>query len=137
MTSAAKIRTNRRNALRSNGPRSVAGKAIAARNSRRHGLSLPVLAEPSPAHDAVEHARRIETSEVGREADLAGHVLACRIAETMIDLKRVRLAKLPLAAALDADPGDDDVVIPMRVADILARRAARQNDKTKPTEKRQ
>ena len=43
MTSPAKIRANRRNALRSTGPRSAAGKAIAAANSRRHGLTVPVL----------------------------------------------------------------------------------------------
>ena len=30
----------------------------------------------------------------------------------------------------------DDVVIPMRVAAVLARRRGAQNDKTKPTEKR-
>jgi hypothetical protein len=47
MTSAANIRANRRNALRSTGPRSSAGKTIAARNSRRHGLTSPVLDEPS------------------------------------------------------------------------------------------
>jgi hypothetical protein len=152
MTSPAKIRANRRNALRSTGPRSRAGKAIAARNSRRHGLTLPMLDEPPLAREVVALARRIETSVTGQDADAAGHVLACRIAEAMIDLGRVRLAKLPLAAALDADPADrdtlaqlwrldryeryalgrrkrairqfDDATIPMRVAAALARRAA-------------
>ena len=165
MTSAAKIRANRRNALRSTGPRSPAGKATAARNSRRHGLTLPVIDEPSLVPEVVALARRIETSELGREADAAGHVLACRIAEAMIDLKRVRLAKLPLSAALDADPGArdtlaqlwrldryeryalgrrkrairefDDTFVQMRVAAFLARRAAARSDRTKPTEKRQ
>jgi hypothetical protein len=115
--------------------------------------------------EVVALARRIETSELGREADAAGHVLACRIAEAMIDLKRVRLAKLPLSAALDADPGArdtlaqlwrldryeryalgrrkrairefDDTFVQMRVAAFLARRAAARSDRTKPTEKRQ
>jgi hypothetical protein len=104
MTSPAKIRANRRNALRSTGPRSCAGKAIAARNARRHGLTLPVLDEPSLAPEVVALARRIEISETGDAADAAGHALACRIAEAMIDLRRVRLAKLPLVAALHADP---------------------------------
>jgi hypothetical protein len=165
MTSPAKVRANRRNALRSTGPRSPAGKAIAARNSRRHGLTVPVLAEPSLAREAVDLARMIERSEIDREADAAGHMLACRIAEAMIDLKRVRLAKHPFAAALDADPGDhdtlaqlwrldryeryalgrrkrairafDDAFVQMRVAAALARRAAARRDKTKPTEKAQ
>jgi hypothetical protein len=49
-------------------------------------------------------SRAIERSEIGAEADEAGHDLACRIAEAMIDLRRVRLAKLPLVTTLDADP---------------------------------
>jgi hypothetical protein len=111
MTSPAKIRANRRNALRSAGPRSPVGKAMAARNARRHGLTLPVLDEPSLAREAVDLARRIETSQTGREADAAGHALAYRIAEAIIDFRRVRIAKLPLAAALDADPGDAGAMV--------------------------
>jgi hypothetical protein len=165
MTSPAKIRANRRNARRSTGPRSHAGKAIAARNSRRHGLTLPVLDEPSASREVVALARVIETSEMGREADAAGHVLACRIAEAMIDLKRVRFAKLPLVAALHAERSDlrtllqlsrldryeryalgrrkrairefDAAVIPLRVAAAVARGTVARIDKTKPTEKRQ
>lgn len=79
MTSPAKIRANRRNARRSTGPKSSAGKAITARNSLRHGLTLPVLDDPSLARDVVELARCIETSVTGREADAAGHALACLI----------------------------------------------------------
>ena len=73
MTSPAKIRANRRNALRSTGPRTRAGKAIAARNSRLHGLTLPVLADPSLSGEVVALARRIETSLLGRAADVRAH----------------------------------------------------------------
>ena len=163
MTSAAKIRANRRNPPPSTGARSAAGKAIAARNGRRHGLTLPVRDEPSLAREVVELARRIETSATGGTADAAGHTLACRIAEAMIDLARVRLAKAPLVAALHADPPDcatlvqlwrldryeryalgrrkrairefHAAVMPLRVAAALARGAAARHDKTKPTEK--
>jgi hypothetical protein len=165
MTSPAKIRANQRNALRSTGPKSPAAKAISARNARRHGLTVPVLDEPSLVPEVVALARRIETSVPDYAANAAGHVLACRVAEALIDLKRVRLAKQPLAAALDADPRNrdtlaklwrldryercargrrkraveefNDLVIPMRVAAVLARRAAARDDKTNPTEKRQ
>jgi hypothetical protein len=165
MTSPAKIRANRPNSRRSTGPKSPAGKAIAARNSRRHGLTVPVPGEPSLVPGVVALARRIETSVRDYAATAAGHALACRVAETMIDLARVRLAKAPFVAALDADPGDGatpaqlwrldrcercargrrkravedfgDLVILMRVAAALARRAAARDDKTKPTEKRQ
>ena len=123
MTSAAKIRANRRNALRSTGPRSRAGKAIAARNSHRHGLTLPVLDEPSLSREVVELARRIEISQMGRAADAAGHALACRIAEAMIDLERVRLAKAPLLAALHADPPDCATLVPLSRLDRYERYA--------------
>jgi hypothetical protein len=123
MTSAAKIRANRRNALRSTGPRSLAGKAVAARNARRHGLTLPVLDEPALSREVVALARRIEISEMRRAADAAGHALACRIAEAMIDLKRVRLAKLPLTAALHADPCDRDTLVELSRLDRYERYA--------------
>ena len=106
MTSPAKIRANRRNALKSTGPRTRAGKAIVARNARTHGLNIPTVCDPGFAREVVEVAREIETSVTGAEADATGHELACRIAEAIIDMRRVRLAKLPLVATLDADPGD-------------------------------
>ena len=154
MTSPAKIRANRRNARRSTGPKSSAGKAIAARNSLRHGLTLPVLDDPSIARDIVELARCIETSVTGREADPAGHALACHIAEAMIDLRRVRDAKLPLTAAVHADPCDFRSLVQLSRLDRYERHAlgrrkraiwnfgaaavlAASIDKTKPTEKRQ
>ena len=48
MTSQAKILANRRNARKSRGPRTAAGKSIASRNAYRHGLAaitreLPAL----------------------------------------------------------------------------------------------
>lgn len=39
MTSQARLDANRRNALRSTGPRSAAGKARSAQNALKHGLA--------------------------------------------------------------------------------------------------
>jgi hypothetical protein len=106
MASLAKIRANQRNARKSTGPRTRAGKAIVARNARTHGLNLPAWHDQSLAREVVDLARAIETSVIGAAADATGHALACRIAEAMIDWRRVRLAKLALVATLAADPGD-------------------------------
>jgi len=106
MTSLAKIRANQRNARKSTGPRSRRGKAVAARNAVRHGLTVPVLADPALAPEVVALARTIARSVTGAEADAGGHALACRIAEADIDVRRVRAVKLRLFAALEADPGN-------------------------------
>jgi hypothetical protein len=99
----ARARASRANGRKSAGPKSAAGMARAKRNARRHGLSLPVLAEPTLAREVDDLARRIEVSVAGVALDAAGHALACRIAETLIDLRRVRNLKLPLVAELAAD----------------------------------
>jgi hypothetical protein len=95
--------TNRLNARASTGPRTAGGKARVARNARQHGLSVPALSEPDLAPEVVELARRIAQSVTGQSLDEARHLLACRVAETLIDLRRVRLAKLPLLARVEAD----------------------------------
>jgi len=107
MTSPAKIRANQRNARKSTGPKTRAGKRIAARNARHHGLTLPVLCDPVLLPEVADLARAIDRSVTGAEADAPGHTLACRIAEAAIDMRRVRFAKVALMSALDIDAGDD------------------------------
>ena len=100
--------TNRINARASTGPRTAAGKALVARNALRHGLSLPVPSDLGFAPEIVELAHRIEQSVFGRNLEGVRHELACRIAETLIDLRRIRLAKQPLFAAFEADLANCD-----------------------------
>ena len=100
----ARARASRRNGRKSAGPKTPAGKAAAARNSRRHGLRVPLLADPKVAPDVDALARRIAASVVGSDDDPHCHELACRIAEAQLDLVRVRTARLPFVAALDDDP---------------------------------
>ena len=95
--------TNRLNARASTRPRTSAGKARVARNALRHGLSIPVSRELGFASEIVELAETIAQSVVRQRLDGEAHELACRVAETLIDLRRVRTAKLPLVAEMDAD----------------------------------
>src|SRR5579871_3288914 len=104
MTSTARQLASRHNARKSTGPRTTFGKLRASRNARRHGFTLPVLADPTLAPDVEALAQQIERAVPGRAPGETEHALAYRIAETMIYLRRVRLAKLPLVAALHADP---------------------------------
>ena len=98
--------SSRANAQKSTGPKTSAGKAIVARNARRHGLNLPVLDDPALSREVDDVARKIVTPLIGEEPAGRQHELACRIAEPIIDLRRVREAKLPLVAALQSDPAD-------------------------------
>jgi hypothetical protein len=86
MTSEAVLAANRANAARSTGPRTCAGKAAMARNALRHGLSLPVLADPALAAEAAALARRI----AGEGASESRRAAALRIAEAQVDVERIR-----------------------------------------------
>jgi hypothetical protein len=86
MTTAAVRTANRANAARSTGPRTRAGKAAVARNALRHGLSLPVLADPALAAEVAALAQRI----AGEGASEPRRAAALRIAEAQVDIERIR-----------------------------------------------
>jgi len=94
MSSPRKIRANRANAKASTGPKTAHGKFQAAQNARRHGLSLPILADPVRSEEVKNSAREI----AGEGACPEILELASRIAEAQIDLLRVRLARHDLIA---------------------------------------
>jgi hypothetical protein len=100
VTSARKQRANRANALASTGPQTATGKARAARNARRHGLNLSVLADSALAVEVQSLARRI----AGEGASPELQERASRIAEAQIDLVRVRGARHQLISRALGDP---------------------------------
>ena len=100
MTSARKTKANRANARASTGPRTVQGRARSTRNARRHGLSLPVLADPIFSQDVAELTREI--AGLNPSAEL--YELARRVAETQIDLCRVRHVRYDLLSSAVGDP---------------------------------
>ncbi len=84
--SERRVQANRANARQSTGPTSAAGKARAAQNARRHGLSQDILADPALGQDVEELAQRI-----AREADRLDLIdLARRVAEAHVDVQRSR-----------------------------------------------
>src|SRR5690242_2841375 len=107
---------NRANAARSTGPRTRAGKAIVARNALRHGLSLPVLADPTLGAEVVALAQRI----AGEGAPEARRAAAVRIAEAQIDVLRVRRIRTKI---MDEGFGEDDITVRLMRLDRYERRA--------------
>jgi hypothetical protein len=100
MTSARKIKANRANARASTGAKTAHGKARAAQNARRHGLSLSVLENPVLSVEAENLARVI----AGEGATPEIHNLARRVAEPQIDLMRIRQVRHDLLSRDLNDP---------------------------------
>jgi hypothetical protein len=90
----ARLAANRRNALRSTGPKSPTGKRRAARNALKHGLAVPVRADPS----LRERVEALSSLIAGEGASATRRALARRVAEAQVDLDRVRAARFALLA---------------------------------------
>ena len=98
MTSPRRIQANRANARTSTGPKTAQGRARAAHNARRRGLSLSVFADPVLSEQVEALAREI----AGEPTNDDIYQLARHIAEAQIDLQRVRGARHQLLCdALD------------------------------------
>jgi hypothetical protein len=92
MTSLRKTQANRSNALRSTGPRSAAGRAVAAQNARRHGLSV-VLPQEVVGHKVHEVSQLI----LGEGLDeYTARELAVRIVDFERNLEHERATFKPL-----------------------------------------
>lgn len=105
MASERQIAANRRNARKSTGPRSSAGKRWASRNAFRHGLSLSLTAMGTSTEEITQLARKI----VGDTADAITMMHGLTAAEAELEIARVRRAKAAIINRLMAfeslDPG--------------------------------
>jgi hypothetical protein len=110
------LAANRANAARSTGPRTRAGKAAVARNALRHGLNVPVLADPALAAEVVALARRI----AGEGAGAARHDAAVRIAEAQVDVLRMRRVRTQI---MTGGFTEDDITLRLMRLDRYERRA--------------
>ena len=92
MTSERKIAANRKNAKKSTGPRSAAGRATSRHNARRHGLATGIGSDPAFRDDIEILAKllaggRENIGEFAREA-----------AEAHLNLTRIRRIRAELYA---------------------------------------
>jgi hypothetical protein len=101
----AKLAANRRNAAKSTGPRSPAGKQASCRNALKHGLAAPVRADPGLVArvDALSRLLAGEGAEASRLAPLAR-----RVAEAQVGLERVRAARFALLALVGGGGGQHE-----------------------------
>jgi hypothetical protein len=91
MISARKLRANRANSRRSTGPKTSAGRATAARNSRRHSLAIPIPSDPALSAEVDAIAQMIAGNDSPELIEAAR-----RIAEAEVDVIRVRRARREL-----------------------------------------
>jgi hypothetical protein len=92
MASERQIAANRRNARKSTGPRSGAGKKRASRNACRHGLTLSITSTAASAKQLDNLVRKI----AGDTEDAIIFERARDVAQAELDLARVRQAKVAL-----------------------------------------
>jgi len=91
MISARKVRANRANSRRSTGPKTSAGRATAARNSRRHSLAIPIPSDPALSAEVDAIAQMIAGNDSPELIEAAR-----RITEAEVDVIRVRRARREL-----------------------------------------
>jgi hypothetical protein len=91
---------NRANARSSSGPRSSAGKARAARNARRHGLTTSIWSDADLSAEAEAFARDLAGPAAGAELQSRGREAAA----AHIDVDRVRRLRHCLMLQHLADP---------------------------------
>jgi hypothetical protein len=83
---------------RRRGPHTPGGRARSARNAMRYGLSLPVLADPATAAEVEALTRQMYSADDAEVGELARTV-----AQTQVDLIRIRRARQDLIAATLTD----------------------------------
>jgi hypothetical protein len=96
MASEKQLRANRENAPRSSGPKTAVGRWRSSRNALRHGLSLPLSADPAASMAQMLVPERADDAQVMARVEVAqAHAQLLRVAAVRSKL----MAKLDLASA--------------------------------------
>jgi hypothetical protein len=100
MISQSKRLANRANARASTGPNTVPGKARAAKNARKHGLSIPITSDERLSRQMADLVDKL----AGRGTSPETYRALRRFVEAQLDLNRVRLARHDLIAKAFDNP---------------------------------
>jgi len=97
MASEKQIAANRVNAMRSTGPKTLAGKLKSSRNAFRHGLSGPLRSDPVTLAkvDAIAHAL------AGEKANEDRLTSAADFARAQLGLLRIRSTRTELMEKIE------------------------------------
>ena len=96
MPSDQQVAANQKNAEKSTGPRSKAGREISRRNALRYGLATSIRADPA-VHDDIEKLAKVLSLSDG----IQGLCENARIAaEAQFDLQRIRRIRAVLFETL-------------------------------------
>jgi hypothetical protein len=102
MATDKQILANRRNAQKSTGPKTAAGRLKSSRNAFRHGLSLPLRPDTATSVKIDAFAQVLVRDQVDQEYLSA----ATELAEAQWQLLRVRAVRAELMATFDIADGD-------------------------------
>jgi hypothetical protein len=97
MASDKQIAANRANAKRSTGPKTAAGKLRSSRNAYRHGLSDPIMLDPTVSRKVAAMARVL----AGEHATEDQQASAADFARTQLELLRIRSIRTERWAKMD------------------------------------
>jgi hypothetical protein len=117
MTSPRKIEANRRNALRSTGPRTDAGKTRSRRNAFKHGLEIPINRD-----DVFAEQIETLTTELAPQS-AKPHEIVRLAAEWQLEVARVQATRVGIInrkLEQQGATGDEAVSEEARVASAVA-----------------
>src|SRR6516165_7024100 len=97
MATAKQIAANRRNAQRSTGPRTAAGRSVSSRNALRHGLSLPQEKDAATKATINELAQLIAADHSNDQKLIDSEEAAA----ALLDLMRIRKVRHQMLATID------------------------------------
>jgi hypothetical protein len=97
MASEKRIAANRANAMRSTGPKTLAGKLKSSRNAYRHGLSGPLRLDPVTSVKVDAIARAL----AGEKANEDRLTSAADFARAQLELLRIRSTRTKLMEKIE------------------------------------